>query len=210
MGVVHLARAAALARVNLIQVRETDLDDRTLAELTRRVVDAVSDTPALVLVNERTDVALAAGAHGVHLRGGSISARRVRAITPAGFVLGRSVHSADEALREEPGADYLIMGTTYATASKPPTVPLAGIDGLREVCGRVRVPVLAIGGVTPDRVRAIAGAGASGVAAIRLFSDLMTTSTPDELVKTVTGVVAEIRNAWAHVTPRGAGGGRQA
>lgn len=209
-GIVRLARAAARAGANVVQIRESDLDDRTLAGLTRRVVDAVSDTPALVLVNERTDVALAAGAHGVHLRADSISARRVRAITPEGFAIGRSVHSAEEALREEEGADYLIMGTIYATPSKPPTAPLAGIEDLREVCARVRVPVLAIGGVTPDRFRPIAGAGASGLAAIRLFSDPMMTSSPDELEKTLTGLVAEIRDAWAHVTPLRAAGGRQA
>ena len=208
-GLVRLARAAALAGVNLIQIREGDMDDRSLLQLTRRVLDVVSDTPALVVVNERTDVALAAGAHGVHLRADSISAHRVRRMTPAGFVIGRSVHSAAEALQEEAGTDYLIMGTVYPTPGKPPVMPLAGTHGLREVCRQVRVPVLAIGGVSPERVSAVAAAGASGIAAIRLFSEPAMTASPDELERVLTGLVAGVRDAFDHVTPSRSAGGRQ-
>jgi thiamine-phosphate pyrophosphorylase len=172
-SVVRLARGAATAGVDIIQVRESTLDDRNLARLVRAVVEAVRSTPARVVVNDRTDVALAAGAHGVHLRAESISAARVRELAPADFLIGRSVHTRSEAVAAaESGVDYLVAGTVYPTASKPEGGPLLGVDGLRDLVRAVDVPVLAIGGVTADNVKDIAASGAAGVAAIGLFADV--------------------------------------
>lgn len=197
-SLLRLVAAASAAGINLIQVRESDLDDRRLLDLTRRMLQAVGGSDTAVVVNERTDVALAAGAHGVHLRGDSASARRVRAIVPEGFLIGRSVHSAGEAAAESAGVDYLIMGTVYPTASKPGTV-LAGIDGLEEVCRSVGVPVLAIGGVAADNVKGIAAAGAAGIAATGLFCDLVTATPDAALDPALTSLIATIRRAF---TPR--------
>lgn len=113
--------AAARAGVHLIQVRERDLEARPLTRLVARLIEAVRGTGARVLVNDRLDVAVAAGAHGVHLRGDSLPAARARQVAPAPFIIGRSVHSREEALRAQDGGglDYLVFGTVFTTDSKP-------------------------------------------------------------------------------------------
>ena len=170
--------AAARAGVHLIQIRERDLDARPLTALVERCVAAVSGTRARVLVNDRLDVALAAGAHGVHLRGDSLPAARARNIVPPAFLIGRSVHSRDEAMRadEGEGLDYLLFGTVFGTSSKPDAT-LAGLAGLAQVASSTRLPVLAIGGMSVSTVRALRDTGAAGFAAIGLFAD----SSPDQL-----------------------------
>jgi thiamine-phosphate pyrophosphorylase len=125
-----------------------------------------------ILVNRRADVALAAGAAGVHLRGDCVPASRVRAIAPHGFVIGRSVHSRQDARAAEAdgGCDYLMFGTVFPSSSKPEGHAAAGVGLLGEVCRAVALPVLAIGGVNEARAAAVAGAGASGVAGIEMFT----------------------------------------
>ena len=142
-----------------------------MTALVRRCVDAVRGSAARVLVNDRVDVALAAGAHGVHLRADSMPARRVRPLCPPGFLIGRSVHARDEAVAavEGGGLDYLLFGTVFATASKPGRTP-AGPDALAGVIAAGAVPVLAVGGVSPDNLGKVAAAGAAGFAAIGLFA----------------------------------------
>jgi thiamine-phosphate pyrophosphorylase len=120
-------------------------------------------------VNDRLDVALASGADGVHLRGDSIAPRAARTITPPGFVIGRSVHDIGQAREHAAAVDYLVAGTIYQTRSKPAAGPLLGPGGLRPIVAAVDVPVLGIGGITLERVREVAAAGAAGIAAIGLF-----------------------------------------
>ena len=170
-AVVTQVQAAARAGVDLVQIRERDLEGRALWDLTNRCVAAVRGTTTRVLVNERLDVALAAGAHGVHLRGDSFPAARVRALSPRGFLVGRSIHSADEAARvaAEGGLDYLVFGPVYETTSKPGRAA-AGLDVLRHVAVMTTVPVLAVGGITRERLAAIGRTGAAGIAAIGLFA----------------------------------------
>jgi thiamine-phosphate pyrophosphorylase len=168
---VEQASEAAAAGVDVIQIRERDLEARELSELTVAVVRATRGSPTRVVVNDRLDVALACGADGVHLRGDSMPASLVRAMTPRGFLIGCSVHGVAEAVAAARAADYLLAGTVFATTSKPGMTAFLGIDGLAEVARGVSVPVLAIGGVTLARVPDIAAAGAAGVAAIGLFAD---------------------------------------
>ena len=170
---LHVIREAALAGVDLIHVRERHLDDRTLVALVRETMDAVSGSGARGVVNDRLDVALAAGAAGVHLRGDSMTAADVRTIVPAGFMIGRSIHSVAEAVAAESGGgcDYLVFGTVFESAGKPGRMP-AGLEALARVCAAVTLPVLAIGGVTLDNAGRVALAGAAGVAAIGLFGGL--------------------------------------
>jgi thiamine-phosphate pyrophosphorylase len=159
---------AVEAGVDLIQVRERDLDAADLAALAGDVVSLARGSRTRVVVNDRLDVALACGADGVHLRGDSIPALQARRLAPAGFLIGRSVHGVDEVPATE-GCDYLIAGTVFLSPSKDRRAPLLGLDGLRAIVCAARVPVLAIGGVTPDRFDEIAAAGAAGVAGIGLF-----------------------------------------
>ena len=182
---VRRVRAAAHAGIHLVQVRERDLEGRELTRLAGACVAAVEGTAARVVVNDRLDVALAAGAHGVHLRGDSYPAARVRTVVPPGFLVGRSVHSADEAVAVAAagGVDYLVFGSVFATASKPGR-PAAGLAELAAVAAAVPLPVLAVGGVTVENAWRVAQAGAAGAAAIGLFA-----GTSDDLVqRAVSGV----------------------
>ena len=162
--------AAARAGVHLVQIRERDLDGGPLTRLVSACVAAVRGTRTRILVNDRLDVALAAGAHGVHLRGDSFSASRVRSMAPAPFLVGRSVHSVEQALAAagDGGLDYLIFGTVFESASKPGRAP-TGLAALAAVSGATALPVLAIGGITPERIPDVMAAGASGAAGISMF-----------------------------------------
>ncbi|NOT28315.1 MAG: thiamine phosphate synthase [Acidobacteria bacterium] len=164
--------AAARAGVNLIQIRQPEMDGGPLQTLVEHALARVKGTGARILVNDRVDVALCAGAHGVHLRGNSMAACRVRAIAPRGFIIGRSVHSAEEAQQAmaDGGLDFLVFGTVFETMSKPGAV-YAGATKLAETCAAVPLPVLAVGGMTIPVLREVAAAGAAGFAAIGLFSD---------------------------------------
>ena len=176
-------RAARAARVgaDVIQVRERDLADAALLDLVKAVIGAVAGTGARVLVNDRVDVALAAGAAGVHLRGDSPPASRVRAAfaavaataakAPSDFLIGRSVHTIDEidAAIAAGGCDYLMFGTVFPSAGKRADHPVAGLDALARACARSPLPVIAIGGMTPDREADVARAGAAGLAAVGWF-----------------------------------------
>ena len=169
-ALVERVAAAARAGVDLIQVREPASDDRALVAAVRDCVAAVRGTRSRVIVNDRADVALAGGAHGVHLKGASYAASRVRAMVPAGFLIGRSVHNVDDAIRAGAAVDYLIFGTVFRTSSKRAWTP-AGPAALAEVVRATRLPVLAVGGVTVDTAGLIAGTGAAGVAAIGQFAE---------------------------------------
>lgn len=184
------AGRAARAGVDLVQIRERSFDAAPLLDLTNRVKHATAGTAALVVVNGRVDVALASGADGVHLPAAAMSCPRVRAIVPDGFLIGRSVHSETEAVAAEAagGCDYLVFGTVYESRGKPAGHPVAGLEALGRVCRAVRLPVLAIGGITAERARDVARAGAAGIAAIGLFA----TGVEAELAETV----AQVRQSF--------------
>lgn len=162
------ATVAAAAGVDLIQVRERDLSGRALASLVRTLLQVTRGSRTRVVVNERLDIALATGADGVHLRSDSMSAAAVRCLAPAGFVIGRSVHTEVEAADAGP-VDYLIAGAVWPTASKPDGHPTLGIHGLNRIVLAAAVPVLAIGGVQRESVVQLREAGAAGLAAIGLW-----------------------------------------
>jgi thiamine-phosphate pyrophosphorylase len=186
-ALVEIVRSAARAGVHLIQLRERALDDRDLALLAGACVDAVRGTRTRIVVNDRLDVALASRAHGVHLKGDSFPAQRARTISGPGFLIGRSVHSVEEAKRagEDRAVDYLLFGTVFASVSKPGHEP-AGVAVLAEAVRAAFVPVLAVGGITPENAALVAGAGADGVAAIGLFARRPADSFA-ETVRRVTG-----------------------
>ena len=166
---VELAREAAGAGVDFIQVRERDLETSALVTLVTSLVDVARGSTTRILVNDRLDVALVSGAHGVHLASDSILPASARAISPPQFLIGRSVHRIEEAVTHGGSVDYLIAGTVFPTSSKPGSTRLLGPDGLAEIARATTTPVLAIGGVTMESLPRIAASGAAGVAAIGLF-----------------------------------------
>jgi len=165
---IDQAKWAVTSNVDLIQVRERDLETADLARLVSDLVRVSRGSGTRVVVNDRLDVALACGADGVHLRHDSVRAETVRTIAPAGFLVGRSVHGLAEAQGAGP-VDYLIAGTVFPTPSKPAATPILGLDGLADVVQAVAVPVLAIGGITRERLDEVAATGAAGAAGIGLF-----------------------------------------
>jgi thiamine-phosphate pyrophosphorylase len=165
-GLEVLLDEAIEAGVDLIHVRERDLDAGRLRDLVVRLMARASGRTRIV-VGDRVDVAVAARADGVHVRGDGPDVRRVRGLLEDGALVGRSVHLGDPPGAGE-GADYVIFGPVYQTASKPEGWHPAGVEGLRQAVaagGRV----VAIGGITPDRVAACLAAGARGVAGIGIF-----------------------------------------
>jgi thiamine-phosphate pyrophosphorylase len=174
--VLH-ARIAADAGIDLFQIREPDLPDATLLDVVLRARDATAGSGMRVLINDRLDIAIAAAAAGVHLRGASFGAPRARRLVQVlgpgerPFLLGRSVHSVDEAVAIEAagGLDYLILGAMFPTHNKPPTHPVAGVEVLSAAVRRCQLPIRAIGGLTFENAPSVARAGAAGLAAIGLF-----------------------------------------
>jgi thiamine-phosphate pyrophosphorylase len=168
MAVVDSAHAGlrAASRASVIQLRARGLGVR---ELEREAIELVASSPVPVIVSSRCDVALAAGAAGVNLPERDISVAGARTLLGDRLV-GRSVHSVESALEaEREGADFVIFGPVWPSASHPGAAP-AGLSALAAVARAVRVPVLAIGGVTEARIAECRSAGAAGYAAITLFT----------------------------------------
>jgi thiamine-phosphate pyrophosphorylase len=177
-------RAAVEAGVNWVQIREKDLPARELLELARQAVQMAAErgegnlTPARIIMNDRLDVALAAGAHGVHLGHESLGSgdaiRWCRAgHAPAGFATGVSCHSLEEAREAKSAkADYIFWGPIFETPSKLQFGPPQGLVKLAEVCRAVpNMKVVAIGGVNAENAASCIRAGAAGIAAIRMFQE---------------------------------------
>jgi thiamine-phosphate diphosphorylase len=190
LGLERQVDDALDAGIELVHLREWDLEAASLRALAARLVSRVPATSRIV-VNDRADVARAAGAGGVHLRADGPLATAVRTLGPAGWLIGRSVHSSAEARRAS-DADYLVFGTVFASLSKGPGGSTAGLDALRDAVAASAVPVLAIGGMTPARVAACRAAGAAGVAAIGVF--LPRGRRPDALG--AAAAVRALRGAW--------------
>ena len=151
--------------VDYIQIRERDLESRKLTELTRRVL-AVTTGATRILVNDRADVALAAGAHGVHLRDG---APPIRLFKQPGFIVSASCHDpkAVDTLQE---ADMIILAPVFAPLSKPRDRQPIGLTGLHDACVRSIVPVIALGGITETNIQPCLATGAAGIAGISFFA----------------------------------------
>jgi thiamine-phosphate pyrophosphorylase len=153
-----------------LQIREKDLDARELYHFTLAVLALPQLGQTKVIVNSRLDVALAARAHGAHLPSGSPAPNRLRAITPAGFLLGASAHSpADAIAAHQTGADYCLLAPIFQPLSKSDTRQPLGLDALREAVQSVPIPVFALGGITPAHFEAVAATGAAGIAGISLL-----------------------------------------
>jgi thiamine-phosphate pyrophosphorylase len=165
------AIAHNLARgIDWIQIREKDLPSRELFQQVSQAVGAARTTGAKILVNSLVDVALAAGAAGVHLPSHSPAPQTWRAITPAGFLIGVSCHSVEEVRQAEAeGADYVMFGPVFAPLSKTSDLEPRGLEGLAAAARAVQIPVLALGGITESNTAACIGTGAAGYAGISRF-----------------------------------------
>jgi thiamine-phosphate pyrophosphorylase len=164
-----VARAVA-GGVNVVQLREKDLAAAELVPLADRL-RAITQDKALLIVNSNRAVALLCGADGVHLpeRGASVAV--TRRLAGDGFIIGRSVHSAEEAVKaEEESADYVQVGAVFPTRSHRGTTP-GGLALLASVAARVTIPIVAVGGITAENVGQVMQAGARGAAVISAILD---------------------------------------
>jgi thiamine-phosphate pyrophosphorylase len=166
-GVEPVVEAALEAGAPAIQLREKERGVGEVLDLARRIRRMTRDADALFFVNDRVDLALAAEADGVHLGPQDLPVAEVRRRTPPDFLIGYSTDEPEAARRAEAeGANYLGCGTVWPTSSKEDPGRVIGLDGLRRVAEAVEIPVVGIGGVTPERARELSGTGAAGVAVI--------------------------------------------
>ncbi|MBV9928805.1 MAG: thiamine phosphate synthase [Acidobacteria bacterium] len=168
-----LVRAAAAARVTLVQLREKSLTGRVLFELASAAAHAARGSGTRVLVNDRADVARAARCDGVHLTTNSLEASEVRRAFGEDFLIGVSAHTIDEARAARAGgADFAVFGPVFDTPSKRAYGPPVGLEALTKAALDLSpFPLVALGGVGEDEVEKVLQAGAAGVAGIRLFAN---------------------------------------
>jgi thiamine-phosphate pyrophosphorylase len=172
VSILRLIETAVIRKIPLFQIREKALSTLVLYDLVSRAVEITRGSSTRLLVNDRFDVALAAGADGVQLTAVSLPARVVREVCGAQFVIGVSTHSVAEArAARDGGADFVVFGPVFETESKRGFGPPQGLDELQRVTTELEdFPVLAIGGVTLDNADSCFAVGASGFAGISWFS----------------------------------------
>ena len=170
-SVLQLVRAAVVARIDLVQLREKNLSASVLFQLATSAAGITKGSATKLLINDRSDIAAAAGADGVHLTTSSLPTAVVRQSFGDGFLIGVSTHSPEEARRaRQGGADFAVFGPVFDTASKKEFGEPPGLTGLASVCSELSpFPILALGGVMTGNVAECIRAGARGVAAIRML-----------------------------------------
>jgi len=181
--------ASVSGGVDMVQLREKDIPAGELLELASKL-RTITKNKALLIINDRLDVALAAEADGLHLPEDSLNTQTAREIVPQHFLVGKSVHSlASASTSSAEGADYLILGTIFPSSSKP-GAETGGLDIISEVSKVVDAPVLAIGGVNPSNVASVIESGARGVAVI---SSILSASNPEKAARYLKQAIME---AW--------------
>lgn len=168
-GLPHseIARRAVLGGADVIQLRDKTLPSREMVLVGREIREITRNAGALFIVNDRLDIALACHADGVHLGQDDMGCGTARQLSPAGFILGVSVGSVDEAMSaENQGADYVAVSPVFSTGSKTDAGPGYGLATVREIRAAVSIPVIAIGGIGPANAADVIGAGADGIAVI--------------------------------------------
>jgi thiamine-phosphate pyrophosphorylase len=181
---LQLIQAAVTARIDLVQIREKDLSASVLYDLSTSAAAITRGSATRLLINDRADIAVAAGADGVHLTTRSLVASIVRQTFGDDLLIGVSTHSLEEArTAHEGGADFVVFGPVFATTSKGKHGEPTGLDVLKRICSELSpFPVMALGGLRSDRVTSCIQAGAAGVAGISMFND------PDRLGELARGV----------------------
>jgi thiamine-phosphate pyrophosphorylase len=168
--ILEIIRVAVDEKVSLVQIREKHLSARSLFELTAATAEITRHSTTRLLVNDRADIALAAGADGVHLAGNSLPADVIREAFPSGFIIGVSTHSLAESVdASDRGADFAVFGPVFESPGKGEP---QGLGALSRVCSELRAfPVIGLGGIDGANCESVTGAGAAGIAAIRALNE---------------------------------------
>lgn len=170
--ILDIVRIAAESKISLVQIREKNLPTRLVFELAAAAAQITRQTDTKILVNERADIALAAGADGVHLTARSLSAEIIRRSFPPDFVVGASVHTFEEAaIAKRHAADFITFSPIFSTPEKEKYGAPQGLNKLRRLCEQLKpFPVVALGGVDQSNYESVLKNGASGFAAIRFLN----------------------------------------
>lgn len=181
------------AGIDLVQIREKKLSAGVLYELSESAARLTRGSSTKLLINDRSDIAAAAGADGVHLTAHSLPAEVVRRTLGDDFLIGVSTHAVQEGgVARNSGADFVVFGPVFETTSKSEYGPPQGLSNLEKVCLELApFPVLALGGLTIENVTDCLDAGAQGVAGIGMFGD------PDRLVEVVNNIRESARQESA-------------
>ncbi|MDI6816370.1 MAG: thiamine phosphate synthase [Actinomycetota bacterium] len=164
---IAMAEAAVAGGAGTIQYREKKASSRVMLETAMSLRAITVASGALLIINDRVDIALAVDADGVHLGQDDMPCRAAREVLGDGYIIGISATNLDEAIEAaQDGADYIGLGPIYPTMSKDDAAPAMGIEGLVKVVAAVSVPVVAIGGLTTDNIGGVIAAGAGGIATI--------------------------------------------
>jgi thiamine-phosphate pyrophosphorylase len=166
----QLAKYSRL-KADWVQIREKDLCDRELLRVARDAVETMGKSDIKVFVNGRADIALLAGAYGVHLPADSLPVRSLKAFFPA-LQIVKSCHSLEEVVAaENEGADSAVLSPIFSTPSKTNILEPLGLKVLEQACSRTKIPVIALGGILAGRIDDVLSAGAKGIAGLRLFNE---------------------------------------
>jgi len=169
---LHTATLAVQAGAPVVQLRVKGVTDRELYDIGVRLVGVCAEHGAMCLVNDRVDIALAIGAHGTHLGADDLPVAAARRLAGPGHIIGGTAREPVRAAElVSQGASYLGVGPAYVTSTKDGLPEPLGPDGIGVVARAVAVPVIAIGGVTADRVRELRAVGAHGIAVVSEVSD---------------------------------------
>lgn len=192
-SLIETISSAAEAGIDLIQIREESLSDVELFDFVKCAVKCSEKFETRILVNDRVDIALAAGAAGVHLKESSVRPERIRSIVPEDWIVGLSVHFSNGKLNEinEDCLDYVVVGNVFETDSKPGKTPI-GIGGLADAAKKYSIPVLGIGGIDLNNLSEVSRSGASGFSAIGLFLSLDS--------KNLSDFVCRLKQDWRQVS----------
>ena len=162
-----IVRAAVAGGVTCVQLREKDCGTRECLDEARKLLAILRPLGVPLIINDRVDVALAAGADGVQIGQQDLPLADVRRLAPAGWIVGVSAESVEDAIRaEQGGADYIGASPVFATPTKTDHAPPLGLDGLRSIRAAVKLPLVAIGGLHARNARDVVRAGADGLAVV--------------------------------------------
>jgi thiamine-phosphate pyrophosphorylase len=189
LGRDHFAIAEAAVRggATVLQFRDKTMPDAEFASTASRILSIARKSGVPLMVNDRVEIAAAIGADGVHVGRGDAAVRDIRRSLPPGMIVGASATCYDEAIAAcDAGADYLGVGPIFSTSSKADATPPLGLGELARICGDVKLPVVAIGGINVGNLKSIVEAGAAGAAVIAAVAE----------AADVTAATAELRIAW--------------
>ena len=165
--IADIVKAAVAGGVTCVQLREKEASTRSFIAQARLLLAQLQPVGIPLIINDRLDVALTIGADGVHLGQQDMEITDARRLAPAGFIIGISAESLEDAVRaQDRGADYIGISPVYATPTKKDTAPPLGLEGIRRIRAAVRLPLVGIGGIREDNAAAVIAAGADGVAVV--------------------------------------------